>query len=228
MLTKNKLTWAYFVPSFSAYARLCFLLPSVDGNHIATPSCQVCFDDSDKYFALITAALGANAFQIRQQIASTCSVVNHRAHVTLSPSDSSKFDLTNPAALSHFPILAQLPWLTAALLWLITPSVAGAVSLDSWCLCAAELLAASMNERNCRQRAAKYIKTHTTVAEKEGIGKTGKNFGSPRAKLSSVSRKVEKVLPVSDDQSCCSRVTSECNFPWERLYHNDVSVFLCT
>lgn len=78
---------------------------------------------------------------------------------------------------------------------------------------AAELLSVRMNERNCHERAAKYIKAHTTVAEKEEGDKTGKNFGSPRAKLASVSRKVEEVLPVSEDQSCCSRVTSECNFP---------------
>ena len=42
---------------------------------------------------------------------------------------------------------------------------------------------------------------------------------------SSLSRKAEEALPVSEDQSRCIRVTSECNFPWERLYHNDVSVF---
>lgn len=55
----------------------------------------------DKYFALITTALGANAFQIRQQIAITCSVINHSAHVTLS---DGPMDL---------PILTQLSGLTA-------------------------------------------------------------------------------------------------------------------
>lgn len=33
-----------------------------------------------------------------------------------------------------------------------------------------------MNGRNCHERAAKYIKTHTTVAEKEEGDKTGKTF----------------------------------------------------
>lgn len=95
---------------------------------------QLCFHNSGEYFALITAALGANAFQIRQQIASTCSVVNHRAHVTLSSSDSNNFDLTNPVGLSNFPILTQLSRRTAALFWLISPSVTRAVSHpdESW------------------------------------------------------------------------------------------------
>lgn len=69
----------------------------------------------DKYFALITTVLGANAFQIRQQIAITCSVINHVAHITLSFNDSNNFDLTNPVGLIDLPALTQLSGLTAAL-----------------------------------------------------------------------------------------------------------------
>lgn len=49
-------------------------------------------------------------------------------------------------------------------------------------MCAAELLSVRMNERNCHEQAAKYIKTHTTVAEKEEGDKTGKTFWQPSSK----------------------------------------------
>lgn len=67
----------------------------------------------DKYFALITTALGANAFQIRQQIAITRSIINHSTHVTLSFDDCKNLDLTNPVGLIDLPILTQLSGLTA-------------------------------------------------------------------------------------------------------------------
>lgn len=69
----------------------------------------------DKYFALITPVLGANTFQIRQQIAFTCSIINHRTHISLSSNDSNNFDLTTPVGLINFPILTQLSGPTAAL-----------------------------------------------------------------------------------------------------------------
>lgn len=87
------------------------------GDALLTQTCSFAFTTltQDKYFALITTVLEANAFQIRQQIAITCSVINHVAHVTLSFNDSNNFDLTNPVGLIDFPDLMQLSGLTAAL-----------------------------------------------------------------------------------------------------------------
>lgn len=187
----------------------------------------------DKYFALITIALQANTFQIRQQIAITCRVINHVAHVTGS---FHAFQMTvitlnwqTQSAWSTSPFYQSCQRLSTTLFWLITPLLVGTVShTNRWRIRTIKMLWMSMNKCRCHESAAKYIKTNTIRQRKEQENEENIWLPSGKPIQSSLSRKAEEVLPVSEDQSCCNRVTSECNFPWERLYHNDVSAFLYT
>lgn len=86
----------------------------------------------------------------------------------------------------------------------------------------------SMNECDVMSQPPNIQMNIKTEREREREKQNKETIWLPSGKTiqSSLSRKAE-VLPVSEDQSRCIKVTSECNFPGERWYHNDVSVFLC-
>lgn len=182
----------------------------------------------DKFFALIACCSrgpdiprqAAEGLYLQQQ------QQKHQSRRARHPF-SHNFDVTNPVVLSNFRILRQLSGLGLQLcsdeLPLLPPELSVIPTPDAFA------------PRSCRQLAQTeaivvqiYQNTSGLWQSRRGWGEQGKASSSPRAKPSRVSRKVEEVLPVSDDQSRCSRVTSECNFPRERLDRNDVSVFPCT
>lgn len=178
--------------------------------------------------------LQADTFQIRRQIAITCCVINHNGtvhcHCLFSriPNDSHNFDLTYPVSLSNFHNPSRLSGAKHAFV-LINYSLAGRSCQSSKQVIythTIKMLWMSMNECGLSWLSCQIFKWTLWDWERDRK-KTRKPFGSPAAKPSSLHcpGKQKEVLLVSEDQSCCVRVTSEGNFPWESLYHNDVSVF---
>lgn len=135
-----------------------------------------------QFFALITVTLQANTFQKGQQIAITCSVINHMVHHWLPsciPNDNHKLAWQTASPSSTSPFCHSCQKLCAALLWLITPLLVEVVSHPGWHMCAwAGINAGVLGEL---PNILKQI-----VWGKGGGGeqkKKSKTSGSPQAKL---------------------------------------------
>lgn len=132
-----------------------------------------------QFFALITVTLQANAFQKGQQIAITCSVINHTVRHWLPsciPNDNHKLAWQTASPWSTSPFCHSCQKLCAALLWLITPLLVEVVSHPNR-LTYARL---SRNKCRCPEWASKYIKTnkYEEREEEENRRRQGKHLAA--------------------------------------------------